>query len=135
MELAYAAPKSGDKEQHSLEAIKLAIGDKMEEIDVTHNWLLVGIYMRPERSKGGIILTDKTRDEDRWQNKVGWILKKGPLAFVSDERNSFPRMIENGECVLSRTSDGFGVDFYGIHCRLIEDVHVKAVVANPEAIW
>lgn len=124
-----------DKPQTSLAEIKAAIGG-LDAIGVFNNFLLVGIWMRPEKTAGGIILTQKTRDEDRWQGKCGYVLKRGPLAFVDDDRNAFHgQNVNEGDCVLYKTSDGFSLDVNGIHCRMIEDVHVKAVVSDPSVIW
>ena len=63
--------------------IRKRIGD-ISQIEVLHNQILVGVYIRPEKTKGGILLTSQTRDEDRYQGKAGLVLKKGPLAFVDD---------------------------------------------------
>jgi co-chaperonin GroES (HSP10) len=123
-----------DKPQSSLAEIKAGLGD-LSSVKVFNNQVLVGIWRRPEKTKGGIILTDKTRDEDKWQGKVGYVLKKGPLAFKSDDRVQFADDVSEGDCVVYRTSDGFPLDINGIHCRLLEDVHVKAIVTDPAVIW
>lgn len=129
------APRTGDKPQSTLEEIKAGIGD-LSDFKLYNNQILVGIWMRPEKTAGGIILTPKTRDEDRWQGKCGFVLKRGPLAFVDDERNSFhDQTVADGDCVLYRVSDGFPLDINGIHCRMLEDVDIKAAVPNPEMIW
>ena len=58
-------------------------------IDVLHNQILVAIYIRPEVTQGGIYLADQTIKEDEYQGKCGLVLKSGPLAFKSDDRNDF----------------------------------------------
>jgi hypothetical protein len=57
----------------------------VEGIDLQRNRCLVATYIRPNVSRGGIILTDKTSEEDRWQGKVGLLLKVGPTAFDYEE--------------------------------------------------
>jgi co-chaperonin GroES (HSP10) len=124
-----------DKPQGSLDEIKASIGD-LSGVKVFGVQVLVGMWMRPEKTKGGILLTQKTRDEDKYQGKVGFVLKKGVNAFVDGGNHVFNGdNVEVGECVLYRTSDGFPLDINGVHCRLIEDVHVKAVVSDPTMIW
>jgi co-chaperonin GroES (HSP10) len=54
-------------------------------IGVLRNRVLVATYVRPNITAGGIILTDRTSDEDRWQGKVGLVLRVGPIAFDFDE--------------------------------------------------
>ena len=108
----------------------------LDDIAVMNNQVLVAIWMRPEKTRGGIILTDKTLDEDKYQGKVGFVLKKGPLAFVSDDRNDFRGQdVAEGDCILYRASDGFAVDVNGVHCRFLEDVHIRAKVREPSVIY
>ena len=91
--------------------IRKRIGD-ISKIEVLHNQILVGVYIRPEKTKGGILLTSQTRDEDRYQGKAGLVLKKGPLAFVDDENNKFHgQNVDIGDWVFYRVSDGFLIKF------------------------
>jgi len=120
--------------QSTKEEITATVGDVSSFI-VMNNQLLVGIYMRSEKV-GNIFLPDATRDEDRWQGKVGVVLKKGPTAFVSDGNVDFHGQDVNvGDWVLYRTSDGFPVDVNKAHCRLLEDIHIKAVISDPSMIY
>lgn len=136
MDLMGSGNRASDKPQTTYAEITSGIGPDLEGITVATNHLLVGIWMRPEKTAGGIILTPKTRDEDKWQGKVGYVLKRGPIAFKSDERNDFGDLDpQPGECVLYRTNDGFSLDINGLHCRMLEDVHIAAVVPNPEMVW
>jgi co-chaperonin GroES (HSP10) len=125
-----------DKPQTSAEEIQAGLDDALGKFEVFHNQVLVGIYMRDGTTKGGIILPDKTKDEDRWQGKVGVVLKKGATAFVNDARNDFhDQNVSTGDWVVFRVSDGFPLDINKVHCRLIEDIHIKARVTHPDIIW
>lgn len=124
-----------DKPQSTLDEIKEGLGD-ISEMELFANWILVGVWIRAGTTKGGIILTDKTLNEDVYQGKVGFVLKKGPLAFVPDARVDFGGMdVTDGDCILYRVSDGFQMDINGIHCRLLEDTHVKMRVPSPSLIY
>ena len=81
--MAYVMKHEVDARQEILKAV----GD-ISNFNVFHNQVLIAIYIRPEMTAGGIIITNKTRDEDKWQGKVGLVLKKGPSAFV-DESNQW----------------------------------------------
>ena len=59
-------------------------------IELLHNQVLVAIQLEPEKTKGGILLTPRTRDEGKYQSKLGLVIMKGPKAFVSTEEWSFP---------------------------------------------
>lgn len=127
-----------DKPQSTADEIMAGMASAMPNIEVFHNQVLVGIYMAPGVTKGGIILTDKTRAEDQWQGKVGLVLAKGPLAFLNDARNDFKdQNVEQGQWVIYRVSDGFPIDINGVHCRLIEDIHIRGRITDPSLnlIW
>ncbi|API52863.1 hypothetical protein BMW22_15670 [Rhizobium leguminosarum] len=126
---------SKNKPQSTQTEITAAIGD-ISSLEIMHNQILVGIWMRPERTAGGIILTEKTVDEDKWQGKVGLVLKVGPTAFVNDNANDFKgQSLSVGDWVIYRTSDGFSIDVNGTHCRLLEDVHIKGRTNDPSIIY
>lgn len=125
-----------DKPQSSHVDIITSIGPALDEIEVFHNHILLGIYMRPGVTAGGVLLPDKTIDEDKFQGKVGVVLKLGPLAFQNDARNDFKgQTIKEGDWLLYRVSDGFSLDINGVHCRLLPDVDVKCRVLTPSAIY
>src|SRR5271166_130069 len=112
----------------------------VDGIELFHNQILVAIYVRPERTRGGIILADVTRKEDIFQGKVGLVLKKGPLAFVDDARNQFQgQNVDVGDWIAFRTSDGWQLRVNGsdgqVPCRILEDVHVKARLTSPDEIY
>lgn len=126
---------AANKPQASKGEIEASIGN-IEDITIYHNQILVGIYMAPERTAGGIIRPDRTRDEDKWQGKVGLVLKTGPLAFVDDRSNIFAgQEVKPGDWIVYRVSDGFPIDINGVHCRIMEDTHVKAAVPAPELVY
>ena len=115
--------------------IRKRIGD-ISQIEVLHNQILVGVYIRPEKTKGGILLTPQTRDEDRYQGKAGLVLKKGPLAFVDDDNNKFHgQNVDVGDWVFYRVSDGFPLVLNGTLCRLLEEVHVKGKIPSPDVVF
>lgn len=98
--------------------------------------LIVGVYKRPERLKSGIILSDKTREEDNYQGRVGLILAMGPLAFVEDDRHSWPgQRPAIGDWVGFRVGDTSPFLLpNGRHCRFVEDVAVQVILDNPDHI-
>ena len=117
------------------EAIREEVGD-ISKARVLFNTLLVAKYVRPNKTTGGILLTDKTRDEDLYQGKAHLVLKKGPRAFVDDGDVLFHgQNVEVGEWVVFRPSDGWDVTINGKQCRMVQDVHVKMVPPTPDMVW
>lgn len=117
------------------QAIIDAVGD-LSKIDVFFNHILVGIYPRPEKTKGGIIRPDTNRDEDAYQGKVALVLKKGPTAFVDDESNQFNGQTVNvGDWIVLRVGDGWPLNLRDTPCRMIQDTQIKLRVADPEIVF
>lgn len=117
------------------EEILAAIG-KLDNIKIFNNWVLIAVYKRPEKTAGGIILTDTVRKEDEYQGKVGLVVKKGPLAFVDDDRTSFNgQNVELGEWVVFRTSDGWSLDVNGVICRMLQDTQIRMTVDSPDVVF
>src|SRR5258705_13528094 len=60
-------------------AIIAAVGD-LTKVKVGGDLVLLGTYIRNERTSGGIIRPKENVQEDEFQGKVGLVLKAGPVA-------------------------------------------------------
>lgn len=115
--------------------IKRKVGD-ISGLEIFHNLVLVGTYIRPERTKSGLYMPDQSRDEDKWQGKVGLVLALGPLAFVDDERVSFAGVtVKEGDWITYRASDGWQLTINSWHCRMLEDSHIRGRLSSPDLVW
>ena len=117
------------------ESIKNEIGDT-SSFQLFRNQVLVAVYIRPQKTKSGIYLTDKTTDEDRYQSKVGLVIKKGPTAFVDETGQWFDGVsIAESEWVVFRPSDGWSITVNNVLCRIIDDVNIRGKVTHPDHVW
>lgn len=117
------------------EILKL-LGSAVDAFSVLGDRVLVATYIRAEKTKGGILLPGTQRDEDRYQGKVGLILKKGPTAFKYDGSFPYEGDIPNdGQWVVYRTSDTWEFFLNGVSCRLIPSDLIRAVVENPASVF
>ena len=108
----------------------------IDDIDVFNNQVLLAVYLRPEKTASGIYLTGNTRDEDKFQSKVGVILKMGPTAFLDETGVWFnDAHIHEGDWVVYRASDGWPVTVNKVLCRLMDDTAIKARVQHPDMVW
>ena len=118
-----------------------AAGD-LSDYTVCHNLILVATYIAPEKI-GSIIMPDRKIDEDRFQGKVGLVLKCGPQAFEDDGARTYGGVkVKPGDWVMYRPSDAMEVFIRdrrkvndGLSCRLIEDVFIKMKVTDPSLIY
>jgi co-chaperonin GroES (HSP10) len=112
-----------------------AVGD-IDGLDLMNVKVLVGIYVRPQKTAGGIYLTDKTVEEDRYQGKVGLILKTGPKAFIDPKGEWFNgEKFSVGDWVVFRPSDGWSVTVNGYPCRILDDSSIQSKETVPDRIW
>lgn len=111
------------------------IGD-LSKIELFNNQILVGVYIRPQKTKSGLYLSDKTTDEDRFQSKVGLLLKMGPRAFEPNDEGWFDGETFNlNDWLVFRPSDGWSITINGVLCRILIDTQVKMRIPNPDQAW
>jgi hypothetical protein len=124
--------------QHEVDPAKVIldeIGDT-SKVEVFNNQLLVAVYIRPEKTRSGLLLPGQTRDEDKFQSKVGLVLKKGPSAFQDTSGEWFQDIdIDVNEWIIMRSSDGWSITVNGVLCRMIDDMNVRGRVDHPDRVW
>lgn len=117
------------------ETIRKEMGD-ISDIEIFHNQVLVAIYIRPEKTKSGLYLSAQTRDEDKYQGKVGLIIKKGADAFVDESGKWFKGVnLDVGDWIYFRPSDGWAITVHGQLCRILDDTDVRGRIPAPDAVW
>lgn len=115
--------------------LKDEIGD-ISNIEIFNNQILVAVYIRPEKTKSGIMLPGQTRDDDKYQSKVGLVLKKGATAFLDDTESWFKDItIHQDDWVVFKPSDGWAIVVNNVMCRMIDDTLVRGRVQHPDSVW
>jgi hypothetical protein len=124
--------------QHDIdprEKLLADIGD-LSNVEIFNNKLLVAVYIRPEKSKSGLYMPDQNREEDKFQSKVGLLVKKGNLAFEDDEGKWFQDVeINMHDWLIVRPSDAWSITVNGVLCRIVDDALVQGRVAHPDDAW
>jgi co-chaperonin GroES (HSP10) len=111
------------------------IGD-ISNIEIFNNNILVAVYQRPAKTKSGIFLTDKTTEEDRFQSKVGLLVKIGPRAFEPNDEGWFDGVkFDLNDWITFRPSDGWNITVNGVLCRMLSDTQVRARTKYPDEVW
>lgn len=112
-----------------------AVGDLSNE-EVLGDLVLVGVYIRPEKTAGGILRPIDNIKEDEFQGKVGLVLKAGPLAFgdwESDDEKGHAAV--TGTWVVFAIKDGWAVTINGTPCRLIPYERIRMKISNPDVVF
>lgn len=121
-------------EKDPKEVILSALGS-LSDIEVAQNQMLLAVYERPGVTKSGIYLADNTRDEDKFQGKVGLVVALGPDAFVDDDKWTFSVRAAVGDWVVIRASDGWALNINGKLCRMAKDADLRLRIQHPDAVW
>jgi hypothetical protein len=116
--------------------------DKIGDIsgnDVFHNQVLVAVYIAPQQMASGIWRPESNQDEDRYQSKVGLILKTGPKAFQDPSGVwEWPEDMGVGDWVYFRISDSWACTVNGARnnlCRVLKDGDLRGRIQHPDQIW
>ena len=104
-------------------------------VELFHNQVLLAVYIRPQKTKSGLYLTDAHTDEDRFQSKVGLLVKKGPMAFEQDGNWFTGLEFQEDDWLVFRPSDGWSITVNGVLCRIFDDINIKGRVPHPDAVW
>ena len=111
------------------------IGD-VKDFELFNNQVLVAVYIRPQKTKSGIYLTEKTVDEDRYQSKVGLVHKVGSTAFDASFKEKYSDVtVDLHDWLVFRPSDGWGITVNGHLCRILDDTDVRGRVAHPDLVY
>lgn len=134
-------------------AALLAAVDSYELPRLYHTQVMVATFIRPEaKDLGGgkkLYLSDKSRDEDRYQSKAGLIIALGPLAGRNPNGNfnwgnelgpdgNYLPGLKVGDWVMYRASDGAQFNLggpNGVPCKILLDESIKAGLDDPEQVW
>ena len=124
--------------EHDVDPKKKLIADlgDLSSIELFNNQILLATYIRPQKTKSGIYLTDKTTEEDKYQSKVGLLVKTGPSAFEENDEGWFRgEEFDLNDWLVFRPSDGWSITIHGVLCRILSDTQVKMRVQNPDEVW
>lgn len=125
-----AVAASGDFKEEVLKQV----GD-LGDVDIMFNMVLVACYVRPEKTSGGIYLTQTSQEEDVYQGKVGLVLKLGPNAFESDDEFDFKGQgAQIGEWVVYKVGDAWQLQVGQWPCRLVRDSAIRMKVKDPQKV-
>ena len=96
--------------------------------------LLIALPEVDEKTEGGIIKAQATRQLEEVGSIVGFVMKLGPDAY--QDKNKFPNgpYCKEGDFILMRSYSGTRFNIHDREFRLINDDSVEAIVDDPRGI-
>lgn len=113
----------------------LANAGDLSGVEIMGDMVLIGIYFRPEKTKGGIIQIAKTIEEDAYQGKAGLVLKWGPNAFMGEDGELYEQRVNVGEWCVFKVGDAWSVQINQCACRLVRDTAIKMKIKKPDIVF
>ena len=107
----------------------------LERLPNPTGWrILVLPYKGQGKTKGGILLTDETVQEQSYTTVTGLVLKMGPECYKDENRFPNGPWCKKGDWIIFGRYAGsrFGID--GGEVRILNDDEIIAVVKDPEDI-
>jgi len=110
------------------ETIMNALDGLQEAYEPFWNNVLCVIYVRPNKTKSGLFLTEKRAEEDIYQGNVGLVVKMGPEAFKKGE-------VKVGDWVRFKPEEGDRFSLGGVQVREFQDVDIQGKLKLPDVIF
>ena len=108
---------------------------ELEKLPTPAGWRLVVMPLKiKEKTKGGVLLTDKVVEESQWTTNVGLVMKMGDLCY--QDKTKFPSgpWCKEGQFVVyGRYSGARFKTKYGEH-RILNDDEIIGTINKPEDI-
>lgn len=118
-------------------ALVKAVGPAVNELEPFGAQILVGTYIEPTKTKGGILLTQKSVQESLYQGCLGLVLKKGPWAFQDDAELGVHwkgQTVDVGDWVVFKYSDAWEQHLNGVSVRFVDDRDIRGRVTDPTVL-
>ena len=120
----------------------LASKEIIDRLPQPTGWrVLIAPFNPPKKSKGGILLNQKTLDEDAIQTNVGYVLRMGPLAYADKERYPTGPWCEEKQWVIFARYAGSRFRLndekraaFGSEVRILNDDEILARILDPEDV-
>ena len=121
----------------------LASKEIIDRLPQPTGWrVLIAPFNPPKKSKGGILLNQKTLEEDAIQTNVGYVLRTGPLAYAAKERYPTGPWCEEKQWVIFARYAGSRFRLndekraaFGSEVRILNDDEILGTILDPDDIY
>ena len=121
----------------------LASKEIIDRLPQPTGWrVLIAPFNPPKKSKGGILLNQKTLEEDAIQTNVGYVLRMGPLAYADKARYPTGPWCEETQWVSFARYAGSRFRLndekraaFGSEVRILNDDEILGTILDPDDIY
>lgn len=110
-------------------------GSLLDRLPTPTGWrILILPYRGKGKTEGGILLADKTLEQQQVSTQVGYVLKVGPLAYRDEEKFPTGPWCQEKEWVMFARYSGSRFNIDGGEVRILNDDEVLARISSPEDV-
>lgn len=96
--------------------------------------ILILPYVLPQTTKGGVLISEETRERSQLATTVGYVVSLGPDAYKDETKFSDGPWCKEGDWVMFGRYAGSRFKIDGAEPRLLNDDEVLAVIKDPRDI-
>lgn len=96
--------------------------------------LLIALNEIPERTRGGIIIPDATKDAERAAGVTGRVVAMGPDAYTDTDKFPSGPWCKLGDNVLFGKYAGARFKYQDVEHRMLNDDEIMGVVPDPAQV-
>jgi len=110
-------------------------GSLLERLPNPTGWrILILPYRGKGKTEGGILLADKTIEQQQVSTQVGYVLKVGPLAYQDKDKFPSGPWCQEKEWVMFARYAGSRFNIDGGEVRILNDDEILARIMSPEDV-
>jgi len=96
--------------------------------------ILILPYTIPDSTKGGVLLSDETKERNQLATNVGYVVSLGPDAYKDEGKFPDGAWCKKGDWVMFGRYAGSRFKIDGAEPRLLNDDEILAVIDDPRDI-
>lgn len=101
----------------------------------TQGWnILVRLYVQPEKTKGGLIVSSKIRDEDQYKNCVGLVVQKSNASYEDPRYKQTGHWCKVGDWVVFPRHAGYKISINNIPTYVLKEDAIDLIIDNPTKV-
>ena len=107
----------------------------LDRLPTPTGWrVLILPYRGQGKTEGGILLADKTIEQQQVSTQVGYVLKVGPLAYQDSDKFPDGAWCQEKDWVMFARYSGSRFNIDGGEVRILNDDEILARISDPEDV-
>lgn len=107
---------------------------KFKDIKAVGWNILVRLYTAPKKTKGGIIMTDQTQDEQKYSNCTGLVVRVSDHAYKDKRYKDTSSWCKEGDWVVFARHAGYRIAHKNMPVFVLKEDAIDLIIKDPRTI-